>query len=188
MKKIVLGVALMAGFAFASQAQKGSVLLYGDLSFSSEKDEAENKYTNFNVFPGIGYQFSNNWTAGITGGYGQSKYEPVVGAESKSSEYAIGVFGRFTQPLSTIFNVYGQADILYTGRENSSSTKFNGFSVNVTPAIQINVRNGFALNLGFGGISFESEKEENASEGGNRFGFSFGDQFNIGISKNFGKK
>ncbi len=186
MKKIVLGVLLMTGFALASQAQKGSVLVYGNLAVGTEKDVDDNKMTSFSIFPGVGYQFDEHWTAGVTGGYGQSKFNPEVGADIKASQYAAGVFGRYTHPLGGIFSLYGQLDATYQGRKDAASNKYSGFNFSLTPAIALNVKNGFALNFGFGGIQFETEKLKDASNSSTFFSVNFGEQFNIGISKNFG--
>lgn len=188
MKKMFLSVLLMTGIALASQAQKGSVLVYGNLNIGTEKDASDNKYSSFSINPGVGYQFTNNWTAGITGGYGTTKYDPVIGNEQKTNQYAFGIFGRYTHSLGSIFSLYGQADVLYRGRENSAGTKYNGFGVAITPAVQLNVSNGFALNFGFGGINFNTEKMKGANDGSSSFGLNFGEQFNIGISKNFLRK
>src|SRR5688500_12343054 len=109
MKKLVLGALLMTGFAVTSQAQKGSILLYGNVGVSSTKDADDDKTSSFNVNPGIVYQFTDNWTAGINLGYGQSKLNPSgIGATSTTKEYNAGIFGRYTKPLGSIFSLFGQ--------------------------------------------------------------------------------
>lgn len=175
----------MTGLASASYAQQGSVLVFGTFSVNTEKDADDNKATSFSIFPGIGYQFTKNWTVGVTGGYARTKYDPVIGSDVKSNNYAIGVFGRYTCPISDIFSMYGQADVTYRGGE-SGAFEYTGFGASIIPAVAINFKNGCALNFGFGGIEFESQKLEGASESSTAFGISLGQQFNIGVSKNFG--
>lgn len=188
MKKLVLSAVLLAGFAVASQAQKGSVLLYGNAGISSTKEADDDKRTSFNVNPGIGYQFTDNWTAGVNLGYGQSKYNPSgLGATSTTKNYNAGVFARYTKPLGTIFSLFGQANAGYEGSDFGSG-KTNGFGAEVFPAVALNVHNGFALNFSFGGISYGSTKVKGASESTNSFDLNFGQQANFGISKTFGGK
>lgn len=175
----------MTGIALASQAQKGSVLLQGDLNFNSSKAANDDKQTSFEINPTVGYQFTEHWTVGVTGGVGSTKYKPVVGSDSKSTNYAAGIFGRYTQPLGGIFSIYGQADVVMTGSENTAGVEFRGFGIGITPAVQLNVKNGFALNFGFGGIGFNSNKVKGANDSNTSFGLNFGEQFHFGISKNF---
>ncbi len=188
MKKLVLGAVLMTGFVFASQAQKGSILLYGNVGISSTKEADDDKTSSFNINPGVGYQFSDNWTAGVNLGYGQTKFNPEgIGATSTTKEYNAGLFARYTKPLGSIFSIYGQGNAGYMGTDFDGS-KSNGFGVNIFPAVAVNVYNGFALNFSFGGISYESTKVKGASESRNEFDLSFGQQAHFGISKNFGGK
>lgn len=184
MKKLVLGAVLMTAFIFASQAQKGSILLYGNVGVSSTKEADEDKTSSFNINPGIGYQFTDNWTAGVNLGYGQTKYNPSgVGASSTSKEYNAGLFARYTKPLGGIFSIFGQGNVGYAGSEDFNGAKSNGFGVDVFPAVALNVHNGFALNFSFGGISYVSTKTKGASESRNEFDLNFGQQAHFGISK-----
>jgi len=188
MKKLVLGAVLMTGIALASQAQKGSILLYGNVGVSSTKEADDDKTSSFNINPGVGYQFTDNWTAGVNLGYGQTKYNPSgIGATSTSKDYNAGVFARYTKPLGSIFSIFGQANVGYVGTDFDGG-KSNGFGANVFPAVALNVHNGFALNFSFGGISYETTKVKGASESRNAFALNFGQQAHIGISKNFGGK
>ena len=188
MKKLVLSAVLLAAFAGATHAQKGSILLYGNAGVSTTKEADDDKSTSFNVNPGVGYQFSDNWTAGVNLGYGQSKYNPSgMGSTSKTDFYNAGVFARYTKPLGTIFSLFGQANAGYQGSK-SGSAKSNGFAVEVFPAVALNVHNGFALNFSFGGISYGTSKVKGASGSTNTFNLNFGQQANFGISKTFGGK
>jgi len=190
MKKLVLGALLMTGFVLTSPAQKGSILVYGNVGFNSDKDAAENKESSFSINPGVGYQFTDNWTAGVNLGYSQTKNNPaVVGAPTSTWKgYNAGVFARYTKPLGSIFSIFGQGNAGYLGGEDFTGVKSNGFGVEVFPAIALNVHNGFALNFSFGGISYASTKTKGASESRNEFRLHFGQQVSAGISKNFGGK
>lgn len=196
MKKLILS-ALIAGSALAANAQAGSVLVYGNLGIGTTKDAGDNKTFNFNINPGIGYQFDDHWTVGLTGGFGTNRTKTAdTGALwSYNNDYSIAPFVRYTQPLGKIFGIFGQLEAGYAGStigvENapsSSNITTNGFYGAFTPAVGVNVWKGFALNFGFGGIELQSMKVKNATKASTNFDVTFGQQFNIGISKNFGGK
>jgi hypothetical protein len=66
----------------------------------------------------------------------------------------------------------------------NASTNANGFYAKLTPAVGVNIIDGFALNFGFGGIEFETMKVSGAASSNTSFDLTWGTQFNIGGSKN----
>lgn len=189
MKKIILASLFMAGLTVAANAQKNSVLVYGTLGLNTSKSEPfGNKVTNFSLMPGIGYQFNNNWTAGLAGGIATYKNESG-GSTNKQNAFAVGPFLRYTKNLSTTFFYFSQLDAQYASATQKPAfggeTKTTGFGIGVTPAIGINVHKGFALNFSFGGVNYTSQKTKGTSSKTSGFNISFGSQANIGISKNF---
>jgi len=172
------------------------------------------KTISWNINPGIGYQFSNHLTAGVQGGYMKMKSESeipwtttnVTVLNSKTSEWQVGAFLRHTHYFDKIFSVYHQLDVSViggktthgdtltfltsTGRPiyNSAEDTYTGFAVRLTPAVSINVHDGFCLNFSVGGIGFTTKtwdiagSKQDVKE--NSFDFTWGKQFNIGISKN----
>lgn len=194
MKKLILSAAIL-GSAIAVHAQAGSVLVYGNIGIHSEKDPADNKVFNFNINPGVGYQFDNHWTVGLTGGFGtmRDKSNDTGAKWTYENDYSIAPFVRYTQPLGRIFAVYGQLEAGYKGSTvgvedapSDANIHANGFYAQLTPAIGVNVWKGFGLNFGFGGLGVESMKVKDAKKANTVVDFNFGQQFNIGISKNFG--
>ena len=185
MKKIVLSTSLVIGFAFASQAQKGSILVYGIMNIHTEQQPNDDKTTSFLINPGVGYQFSDHWTAGAAGSYGHSRSDPSAGADSRSSDYKAGGFARYTHLFNNIFSIYGQGDVYYHGTK-VQDIRSNGVGIALTPTIGINVSKGFALNVSFGGISYERIKVKDAGNATKTFDMNFGKQIGIGISQNFG--
>lgn len=175
MKKLLLAVTIL--IASISNAQKGSMLLGGNVGFTSEKI-GDSKTENFEFSPKIGYQFTNNWTAGVEGAIQTSK---ITGLE-KQEGYKIGGFVRYARPLSETFAVYGD---LGAGYQNTSLNDADGVYASLTPALFINMKRGFGLNFSIGGINYDNVKD-NTDVKQERFGFDFGKTFNIGISKNFG--
>jgi len=192
MKKTILSLMLMAGITTAALAQEGSVLVYGNAGLSSNKIADDSKSSSYSILPGIGYQFSENWTAGLSFGvYGsRSEFGTTV---NKNNGFSVGPFVRYTHKISDLFSLFGQADVNYNSSKSTSfgdpSTTVNGFNVGIIPAVQMNVKNGFALNFGFGGIEYGSSKVDAPGvHSFNSFNLTFGQQVNFGISKNFGGK
>lgn len=175
------------------KAQSGTVLLGGDVSYSSTKGPSfggDYKSNNVSFDPYVGYQFNDNWTAGIVAGILNAKQEQN-GNNQKQSSFNAGPFLRYTQNLSDIFSLYGQLE----GRFGSVKTKNNGTTigesnntaVNLYPAAFINLKNNFGLNFNFGGLSYSGTKPK-GGDATNTFSINFGKVATIGISKNFGTK
>lgn len=122
-----------------------------------------------------------------------------VNGENKSDNYSFGAFARYSKPLSDLFSIYADFGTGYRGSKETYtniysdptmySNKGNGFYAKITPAFLINIKNGFGLNFGFGGLEYYNENidtgnmDDNTKETG--FNFTFGQSFSVGISKNF---
>ena len=187
MKKMFLCLFPLAGFVLNVQAQKKSILLYGNFNAQHKNESDNNKTRQFGISPGVGYQFSDKWTAGIAGGYGREKLIDPNGSETKSTDYKAGGFLRYSHVFNPIFSIYGQSDIYYHGKKEQS-VRSNGIAAAIVPTIGINVSNGFALNVSFGGISYEHIKAKGANDATNDFNMNFAHEISIGISKNFARK
>jgi hypothetical protein len=191
MKKIVL-VATLAFFGMAN-AQKSTLLVGGNIGLSSEKTEfaggSEMKSNNFEFSPTVGYQFTDNWTAGLNATIGNGKTETPGTTEVKTNEFKIGPFLRYAQPLGGVFSVYGDFGLGYQKLKSESgsvtTSDSNGMYVGFTPALFINFKNSFGLNFSIGGIGYSTLKDSDADVKQNSFDFNFGKTVNIGISKNF---
>lgn len=194
MKKLLFILALSM-FSFAN-AQKGTVLVAGTVGFSSQKTSnsgVNSTQNSFSLFPKIGYQFTDNWTVGGEAGvsFQKSEYSSV---ENKVNGYSVGAFVRYSKPLSDLFLIYADLGMGYGGLKetyvndfNTPTTtinKSNGFYGSIAPALAINIKKGFCLNFGFGGISYNARKYDSGNKV-NGFNFNFGQSFSAGISKNF---
>jgi len=200
MKKLILSL-LACATVVAAQAQKntaGSILVYGDLGIASHKDSATNAThtLDFNINPGVGYQFNKNWTVGIYGGYNSSSVKPDNIPRTNFTMTSVGVFARYNCQFSEIFSMNGQlnagyitGNVKFDGNEITGS-RYNGFEINYMPSIRVDVHSGFALNFGFGGLGFSTksyqDQPSNTDNSIQDFHFTFGQQLNIGVSKNFG--
>jgi len=196
MKKFILAL-LAAGSAMCANAQSGSWLLYGNVNFDLYhlKDGVPETKQFGSVMPGLGYQFNDNWTVGLSGGYALLSIKDTTGVTDKrwnTSEFRVGPFVRYTKNISPLFSFYTQLDLGYLGgkmtfdNDELPGSKFSGFYAGLTPAVMVHVHNGFALNFGFGGLGFTSRKFDGADNASSDFGLTFGQQINVGVSKNFG--
>ncbi|WP_264553380.1 porin family protein [Flavobacterium sp. N2038] len=143
MKKLLVAVVLFATTIVS--AQKNSVLVGGNVGFSSEKI-GESKLENFEFAPKVGYQFTDNWTAGVEGSIMNVK---TTGLES-TEKYKIGGFVRYSVPLSEVFSVFAD---LGAGYQSTSLNDAKGIYASLTPALFINMKRGFGLNFSIGELT-----------------------------------
>jgi hypothetical protein len=198
MKKTLVILAL-AMFSFAN-AQKGTYLVSGNVSFWSNKDSnqaSESKSDNFNFSPKVGYQFKDNWTVGVETGFSSSKNKYTYQEnESNNQEritknFSAGAFVRYSKSLSQMFLLYADLGAGYKNLKEtntnsfSSTTTFDGFYTSFAPGLFLNIKNNFGLNFGIGGLTYSNTKSDRNNGSNSNFYFNFGQSFNIGISKNF---
>lgn len=188
MKKIILALLAVSSLGVAN-AQKNSVLVYGNAGISTYKTDngggSENKGFNWNVNPGVGYQFHNNLTVGVQGGFGsmfsENRNSPAKDTWNRNAmekrEWSAGAFFRYTKSFGSIFAAFAQLDLSYLSGQDiyENETRvvdnmqnkivetrifgydyYNGFQASITPAVAIFVHKGVALNLGIGGISYRT--------------------------------
>lgn len=199
MKKAILFLLAAGSFAGAqaqhSAPQAGSILAYGDAGFSTVTDFNKDKVLSWNFTPGIGYQFNKNMTAGLNLSWSQISTQ-ALGAPDPTvlNTYNAGAFFRYTHPLSNTFFAFAQFNGGYTGTYTTTggapaTGRGDGYYANIMPAIGVHVGKGFALNFAFGHIGYRAETLNPpapvASVTRTEFDFTFGQQFNIGVSKNF---
>jgi opacity protein-like surface antigen len=197
MKKVL--VILAMALVSVANAQKGTVLLAGNVAIGSTKDSniSGNQKTNdFTFAPKIGYQFSDNMTVGIESSIGSTKTTttPASGtsSETKQDNLNLGAFLRYSKSLGGAFSAYADLGVGMQSAKTSNNTpgstavKYNGFYVGVTPAVAIDLKKSFCLNFSIGGLGYNTWKDDTTNPTTtNNFGLTFGKQVNIGISKNF---
>lgn len=193
MKKILV-MAALAICSFAN-AQKGTILVGGNIGYTSDKTEeqfSESKKNTFSFSPKVGYQFHENWTVG--GEFTVASSNDDNGArEIKENAFKLGAFVRYTRPLSQTFSVFADMGVgfqnektkVYGPGNSFGKSKADGMYVGVTPALFINMKKGFGLNFSIGGLGYETLSYDNNGADVSSFYFNFGQTFNIGISKNF---
>ncbi|MDA6072579.1 porin family protein [Flavobacterium sp. AC] len=200
MKKMLLILAL-AMFSFAN-AQKGTVLVGGNIGYSSENidQEVESRKSNlFSFSPKVGYQFHDNWTVGVEFGLSSSKSSLSLlnnnlgESESKFNTLKVGAFLRYTIPLSETFSVFADLGVGFQNQKDKSyntgalvsTSKADGIYAGITPSLFINMKKGFGLNFSIGGLGYETLSFDTSDTNVRTFYFNFGKTVNIGVSKNF---
>lgn len=190
MKKLLFVLAI-AVTSFAN-AQKGTVLVLGNISYSSNVNEdagADSSYKTFAFNPKVGYQFTDNWTVGVETSVATSKFENDADS-SKLNQLSVGPFVRYSKPLSELFSVYGDLGVGYqdyktrtTSLGGSGEADGDGFYASFNPALLLNIKKGFGLNFSLGGLSYKTMETDGAKN--TNFTLDFGKTFTIGVSKNF---
>lgn len=183
MKKILV-IAALALVSFA-HAQKGTVLVAGSIDYNSIKQGGASS-SSFGFSPKVGYQFTDNLTAGLEASIRNIKDEN----DNKDYVTKFGAFLRYAQSLGGVFSAYADLGL---GMQNEKFTpsggdsfKGNGFYTGITPALAINLRNSLCLNFSVGGLNYSSVKEDaDGAEALETFNFNFGQAFSVGLSKNF---
>ncbi len=192
MKKLILALLTAGTIATANAQEPHSILLYGDLSFTTTRQANLIKTTNWDASPGVGYQFNHNWTLGMAIMWGQSAVKDSAGHRTTINSYGVGPFARYSHYIgkSETFFWYSQLDFQYRGgytthEGDPAYNKHSGVYVGLYPALGINVGRGLCLNFSIGGLSYGTDKYDGATYSTNTFTFNFGQQVNVGISKNF---
>ena len=196
MKKLILTTAIAIGMLANANAQKNSMLLGGSVDWSRTSwpltgGDSINSLSSFN--PYFGYQFDDHFTAGIALNAGGTRISSVASPlQQKSPSFEVGPFVRYTKTLNNIFSVYAQLNGMFGNKKDIIGTTiqagsvYNTTSINLTPAVMVNLKNNFALNFSFGSLGYYGvtpSGTSNATVGTSHL--SFGRTMNIGVSKNF---
>lgn len=199
MRKILLLAIPFCFIGILSKAQvtKGSVLLGGDIGFTSNKVEIENasiSYTNkmssFTATPVFGKAIKDNLVVGIFAGATRSKSDQVNYGYDKSKGYNGGLFIRKYRSIGTskfYLFLQGSAGGYYTesesysrGSNNYSSLKTMRYNLNVYPGLSFAVSKKFHLETGFSNLLYAEYSHENRYDGSQRIN----DAFALGTSLN----
>ncbi|MGE5812239.1 MAG: hypothetical protein ACM339_12100 [Ignavibacteria bacterium] len=105
-------------YSVPQQSEPSRIYLGGTVSFSFWND-----YFYLGLFPMIGYQFSNKFTAGIRVGYAylnDDRYSPAL----KSDNYGGGVFAQY----SIIPQIYAKSELLYCSFERVATVTLTNYT------------------------------------------------------------
>jgi hypothetical protein len=201
MKKLVLFAAVVFGLS-TMNAQKNSILLGGNVGYNHTENKfggnsGKEKLDTYEWAPYLGYQFTDHLTIGAKVAFTKADLDSkalqnseLIDGDTKTSK--IGGFIRYSQPLSETFAVYadlgaGWKEEKTKGYNESAKyeNKADGFYIGFNPALFINFKNNFGLNFSIGGVEYNHLKEKGSKNKSNGVDVTFGNAFNIGISKNF---
>ena len=169
MKKVILSVAAVFAFGFASAQEtteggfsKGDLFISGAVGFGSEKT-GDAKTNSFEIAPSIGYFVTSNIAIGGRLGYVTSKEED--GLETKTNTFSVEAFGRYYMTPASKFSFFGELAVNYgtskIEQENvaplpDSEFKSNGFGVQVAPGVSYFLNSNLAIEATFGALKYNT--------------------------------
>jgi len=143
--------------ALHSQINKGSVLLGGNIGFSTNKTKDTAMENNsLSVTPVAGIAVKQNLIVGISLGYGHSKNNlNGSGSQTEYKSYGAGVFARKYVPLGKGFYFFGESGLnyqdysdIYTNTSQKSEVKGQNISFNLYPGVSYAISKKFQLEFG----------------------------------------
>lgn len=169
-KRMLLTIFVFAVAATVNaQIKKGALLLGGQLSFSSQKNEstAPNAYTTSNnsffVSPAFGRAIRENLIIGFDLLYSHGKYQTSPNAKQLSDSYGAGFFVRKYKELGKGFYLFGQAraggsynsqryNDFIQGANNASAKGFTA-QLGIYPGVAYAVSKKMQLEAGFSNLA-----------------------------------
>lgn len=213
MKKIIIATLTLFS-VLSAQAQKNSILLGTDFSLKRVNGYNDEKTNNVTFTPVIAYEVADNWFVGAKTSLSFDKHtyssDQLLDTkiQDKSYESRIGGFVRYYKPFNEIFGIYADLGAGYQqyrsdSKIDSGSPIYNeadmiegnrvrgyGYYIDFTPALFINFKNNFGLNVSFGGVEWSDTKENVALDYKNYnkskdFDLTFGKSIHVGVTKKF---
>lgn len=137
----------------------GDVFVSGAIGFSSTSsgDVDSNEFT---IAPRVGFFVSDNIAIGGRLGYTSA----TDFAETKTNEFAIGVFGRYYMTPANQFSLFVEAGFDYMSTsvepDGGEEAKVNGFGIGVRPGIGYFMNDNWAIEATFGNLGYETSKPD----------------------------
>jgi len=197
MKKLILSLAAVASFTFASAQEQevetygfneGDMFVSGSFGIGSTKFPDDSKENTFNISPRFGYFLNDFIAVGAQAGYSKQKKENANGDDVvDNSTFTIGAFGRYYLMPAQKFSFFGELGLGYGTTEDINDNKVNGVNIEVAPGLSYFVSKHFALEATFGILGYNSVKpDESGAE--STYSFHFGlnmDDINLGLIYKF---
>lgn len=213
MKKIIIATLTLFS-VLSAQAQKNSILLGTDFSLKRVNGYNDEKTNNLTFTPVIAYEVADNWFVGAKTSLSFDKHtyssDQLLDTkiQDKSYESRIGGFVRYYKPFNETFGIYADLGAGYQqyrsdSKIDSGSPIYNeadmiegnrvrgyGYYIDFAPALFINFKNNFGLNVSFGGVEWSDTKENIALDYKNYnkskdFDLTFGKSIHVGVTKKF---
>lgn len=213
MKKIIIATLTLFS-VLSAQAQKNSILLGTDFSLKRVNGYNDEKTNNVTFTPVIAYEVADNWFVGAKTSLSFDKHtyssDQLLDTkiQDKAYESRIGGFVRYYKPFNETFGIYADLGAGYQqyrsdSKIDSGSPIYNeadmiegnrvrgyGYYIDFAPALFINFKNNFGLNVSFGGVEWSDTKENLALDYKNYnkskdFDLTFGKSIHVGVTKKF---
>ena len=197
MKKLILSLAALASFTFASAQEQevetygfneGDMFVSGSFGIGSTKFPDDSKENTFNISPRFGYFLNDFIAVGAQAGYSKQKEENANGDDVvDNSTFTIGAFGRYYLMPAQKFSFFGELGLGYGTTEDINDNKVNGVNIDVSPGLSYFVSKHFALEATFGILGYNSvKKDESGAESTDSFDFGLNmDDINLGLIYKF---
>lgn len=197
MKKLILSLAAVASFTFASAQEQevetygfneGDMFVSGSFGIGSTKFPDDSKENTFNISPRFGYFLNDFIAVGAQAGYSKQKEENANGDDVvDNSTFTIGAFGRYYLMPAQKFSFFGELGLGYGTTEDINDNKVNGVNIEVAPGLSYFVSKHFALEATFGILGYNSvKKDESGAESTDSFDFGLNmDDINLGLIYKF---
>lgn len=213
MKKIIIATLTLFS-VLSAQAQKNSILLGTDFSLKRVNGYNDEKTNNVTFTPVIAYEVADNWFVGAKTSLSFDKHtyssDQLLDTKIQDKAYdsRIGGFVRYYKPFNETFGIYADLGAGYQqyrsdSKIDSGSPIYNeadmiegnrvrgyGYYIDFAPALFINFKNNFGLNVSFGGVEWSDTKENVALDYKNYnkskdFDLTFGKSIHVGVTKKF---
>ncbi|MFC0778807.1 hypothetical protein [Flavobacterium sp. HJSW_4] len=188
--KINLGLILLLICASLTtvHAQKGSLMLYGSLTYKDNN----NTGSTFAANPiGVGYFFNDHVVAGMNFAFDQEKNALGNLTDSKRE---IGPFYSDSWNIGDHFGIIAQVDAHYvwgtTLMNTSGSYNYDGYLGRIYPIVAVFLGHGWALKAKFFELSYEKTTGDDLNKTSNKTFIAGinGSTFGLGVSKNISLK
>ena len=176
MKKIVL--TLVA--AFAAISMNAQVYVGGSVGFTSVKSNGGDSETEFKFVPEIGYNFNDQWAAGIKIGYqdGYADMDDDFESYKGRKVLTINPYARYTFVKSDVVSLFVDGGVNFE--------KFDGIDdallgIGLTPGVALNLSDKLSFVTHFGFVGYRGWNSDN-----NKFGLDLnGNNLTFGLYYNF---
>lgn len=183
MKKVILSAVALLAITFANAQDNGAkdfgfsqgdVLVEGNLGFGSRNNKNTDTKTNsFSFTPKAGYFLTDKIAVGAQLGFGSDKRE-IAGIDTeKSSNFGVGVFGRYYfLDLGQRFKTYAEANVGFgSEKDRLADIKTNEFGIGAGIGINYFVTERIVLNFALRDIIGYSTSKVDGAKSTSSFGF-----------------
>lgn len=156
MKKILMTIVA----AFAALSMNAQVYVGGEIGFASEK--VNDSETTFKFIPEIGYNFNEDWAAGIKIGYQKAcnliaDYSLTMGADGLVGKYGeaftVSPYARYTFVKTGSVKVFVDGGLDFTSVKDIDDNIIN---VGLKPGVAVDLSDSFSFVAHFGFVGYKS--------------------------------